>query len=275
MSTVTFTISGLAVFYRVEGSDSWTIIFPTDECHKASLFVTNKEIGTSVPIADLAETEHFSFTSTQSIPPKDGKFETPDFINEMMDLTGADLFEEGVQKNPNPDHTIGEKRLEIKNAVLFSEKVQENRLNYVFQVDNPDGIKLLKDENGQPRLLTNFVGGSINFEEGGEFTIEVNNQTIKLTDGESFEIDNDCHLLVSDENDYQTYQRYYLSSNVDSARRTLRNGKFRRFETISIFKPTLDLILPTPPNPDSALGITVTPPRVCNPIRISNPKGLS
>lgn len=257
MGTVTFEIEGLVAIYRKKDSDSWTIIFPTDDCHKAKLYKNEKLKGY------LSEANNIKVTTTNSISPTGG-FHTSKFTNDVLDLTGNDLFIEGVQKNlygPNP---YKEKRIEILHAVLDSKDVQRKRLNYVFLIGESDKLKLITDERGKRKLLSKLVSGKINLNEGGKIEIVIDGEIITFVDGDSFRIDNDCDSL-SDENDFQAYQYMYLSKDVDPRTRKLLNGKYRRFEMLSIIEPKEDI----GKNAD-----TKPPPKVCIPLTISKPDGL-
>lgn len=281
MGEVTFGIKGLAVIYRKERNDSWTIIFPTNKDHKARLFIKNEESMKNgsedeyLNVGNLGSFQNIKIDSIGSIPPKDGVFQTTDFTESILDLTSEEFFGEGVQKNPDSRFTMGEKKIEIKHAVLSSILSQENRLNFVFPIDRPDEIKLLKKQDGSPKWLTWIVGGAIELEEEGKILIEIDGNQFLLKDGESFFIDNDCadddiECQYSDKNDFQIYLEYYLSKDVDPITRKLRNGKFRRVEAISIYIPDEDIKLPTG-NKDIA---TKPPPKICIPAMISNPMGL-
>ncbi len=269
MSTVNFALRGLAACYHKEGSDSWTIIFPTDDTHRIK-FSYIKD-GAKHPPIELGG-KSVSFLSPFSKEP--AEYEDASFRDFVLDLTGDYLYREGIKKNPTASG-LGETKLEIKHATLRSLVPREGRLTYIFPFDTPDDIKLLKDKVGNPQLITMLVGGSIQLQDDKNVTIEIEGESpIELSAGDSFDIDNDCHL-PTETNDFRLYQKIYSGKKTDL-----------KFEAISIINPLSEgnheesvsnlkkMNLERSLEESIIKIITSPPPHICDTVRISKPEGL-
>lgn len=253
MSTVEFTLRGLAACYHKEDEPFWTIMFPTDEKHRVKF--TYVKSGLRYGPIELADV-NVIISASDSQPPQE--YEDVTFTKFVLDLTGDYLHKEGIIKN-TATAGFGERKLQIPYAMLRSERPRKGRLNYIFPFNSPDGITLLKDEDGHPQQITMLVGGSIIVNDK-KVTIEIDQMPIiELSAGDSFQIDNDCHDVIVT-NDFQLYQKLYSNMARDV-----------KFEAISINDP---LYLPN--NSSSILlAETRNPPNICETVRISKPQGLS
>jgi hypothetical protein len=254
MSTVNFSLKGLAACYHKEENSFWTIIFPTDSKHKVK-FTYFKDGSREGPI-ELAD-KSIEILSPDSVAPDD--FQDKMFTKHVMDLTGPQFHKEGVKKNDvKAVAGFGERILQVPHAKLSAKPPREGRLNYAFPYDKPDDIVLLRDEDGDRQSITPLVVGSIIINDKA-IKIKIEGEPdIELFAGDSFDIDNDCHETIV-VNDFQLYAKLY--SNQESS---------IKYEAISINDPTF-----IPTNADDVVTtITATPPNVCEITRISNTTGL-
>lgn len=246
MGTINFTIKGLAACYRKMEDEFWNIVFPTDKVHRVYFETSKPGKLNRISLNDKTVT----ITTTASVKPDD--YEDASFKQYVMDLTGSYLHEQGLFQNQNRPTEIGERRIMIPHAKLSSIKQREGRLNYVFPIDQPDKIQLIKDGN-EPRIFSMLVGGNINVEQEGKVTIAIEGEEqIDLSDGDWFHFDNDCQS-ESERNDFQLYQDIFVNQQSADI----------RYEVISIMKPNFTKKISTDP-----------PPLICDTVVISNTEGL-
>jgi hypothetical protein len=252
MGQVTFTVEGLAAFYRKEGNNSWTIVFPTDKCHKIKFqYIKNGNLSDSI---DLADAESIKFTAVKSNQPDESAYIDQKFRDEVIDFGREYLFNEEVKFNRHANY----KAISIMDAKLTSKSIQGGRLNFYFPSDKPEDIKLIKDKNGNPQQFCRVIEGKVDIENDGNIKIEIEIKkddyvgiySIILLAGDKFVIDNDCknEKLEAIDNDFRYYSDVFPSVSG------------RKVELISIFNP-----IPPIGSPSAA---TKPPPRVCNPIII-------
>lgn len=267
MAAIDFTIKGLGVGYYKDGTEVWTVTFPTDENHKVEFsYKKGGNASGSIYLADKS----IKFSSTNSVAPE--KYEDESFIENVMDLTADYLHPEGLSKREIFLKGVREISFDIPHAKLFSLELRQGRLNYVFPFDDPGNIHLItdKENSSKPQLFSMLVGGKISILEGGKVTITIEGEEpIDLLAGDSFHIDNDCYGETI-RNDFQLYQDIFV------------NIKFpeKRYEMISIIDPNLldEPVSKASGKLDPNLTIrmfTSPPPLVCDFVRVSKPNKLA
>lgn len=271
MSTVKFTLMGLAVCYRKGNDEFWTVKFPTDEKHRAKFrYAKDGRKKSSNPIELAGKTIIIKAPDALPLPPNG--YAEPSFNEGVLDLSGKYLHTtNGVIKHPMSHSLTQITELKIPKAKLSSAYPRRGRLNYTFPFGKPKEIKLVKaiDEE-TPQQLTMIVGGEIKLPTGKGIIVEISGEDpIPLWDGDRFHIDNDCHC-TPETNDFRIYHKLFKDKRDESL----------KYEAISIKDPTFDgkpydieeiiRILDLPGRSDKSIDkmMTSPPPDVCEIIRI-------